>query len=63
MATMFMMMLFSTSFNFFQCLHLQGAKYLPQFTIRIVRFMLYHNCSFVIVDFDEFYVKHFCLIL
>ncbi len=42
MATMFMMMLFSTSFNFSQCLHLPGANYLPQSTIRIVR-------SFIIV--------------
>jgi hypothetical protein len=59
MATMFMMMLFSTSFNFSQCLHLQDANYLPQSTIKIVRSMFFHNCSFVIVDFDEFYKNIF----
>jgi hypothetical protein len=40
MATMLMMMLFSTSFNFSQCLHLPGANFLLQSTIRIVIYFI-----------------------
>jgi hypothetical protein len=46
-------------FQLFSMLMPTGANDLLQSTIRIVRSMFLHNCSFVIFDFDEFHKNFF----